>query len=444
LGALSLVGLSPVPDSPTLNGCTDGICTVRLTAPQLLAAAEKAVSAQRYDEARPMLAALTHAPEMAMERHFLQGYVAAQTNELKTAESEFRAVLRDRPDMTRARLELAQVLLRQGKEAAADHHYRLAEEASDLPPEIEQTIRQVRGFIRSRRNWTFNVNVGLAPDSNINNATSAQAIDIYFTPKPVSVPLNSDARRKSGVGQTVGANGSVRLRLKDGLAMVVDASGQFTNQRGTDADDLSALIAAGPELTLKNDARLAVQAVGYTRIYGGTVAQQGPGVRVSYQQNLPKGQRVSGLIDVRKIDSHFSPAYDGTSYSAYLTYERVIRRSMVASATVYARRDDLRSDSYSSKEIGVNLGIGGELPKGINAGLSTGISRALFDEPVLMLDPDSRKDWRFSGRANIGLRSIRVLGFSPSVTYTFTKTSTNVPLYRNERHRVEFALARYF
>jgi hypothetical protein len=187
-----------------------------------------------------------------------------------------------------------------------------------------------------------------------------------------------------------------------------------------------------------------VQAVGYTRIYGGTVAQQGPGVRVSYQQNLPKGQRVSGLIDVRKIDSHFSPAYDGTSYSAYLTYERVIRRSMVASATVYARRDDLRSDSYSSKEIGVNLGIGGELPKGINAGLSTGISRALFDEPVLMLDPDSRKDWRFSGRANIGLRSIRVLGFSPSVTYTFTKTSTNVPLYRNERHRVEFALARYF
>lgn len=444
LGAVSLVGLSPVPDSPALKDCSNGVCTLRMTAPQLLAAAEHAVLAQRYNEARPMLAALSHAPEMAMERHFLQGYMAAQTNELKTAESEFRAVLRDRPDMTRARLELAQVLLRQGKEAAADHHYRLAEEDSDLPPEIEQTIRQVRGYIRSRRNWTFNLNFGLSPDSNINSATSAQSVDVYFTPKPISVSLDDDARRKSGVGQTVGANGSVRLRLKDGLSMVVDANGQFTNQRGSDFDDISALIAAGPELTMKNGGRIAIQAVGYTRVYGGKVAQQGPGVRLTYQQNLPRGQRVSALVDVRKIDSHYSPVYDGTSYAGYFTYERVIRRSMVASATVYGRRDDLRSPGYSSKEFGLNLGIGGELPKGINAGLSAGISRALFDEPIDFYDPDARRDWRFSGRANVGLRSIRVLGFSPSATYTFTKTSTNVSLYRNERHRLEFSLARYF
>lgn len=443
-GALSLVGLSPVPDSPTLKDCSNGVCTLRVTAPQLLAAAENAVLEKRYDEARPMLAALTNAPELKMERHFLQGYLAAQTNELKAAETEFRAVLRDRPDMTRARLELAQVLMRQGKEAAADHHYRLAEEDADLPPEIEQTIRQVRGYIRSRRNWTFNLNFGLSPDSNINSATNAQAIDIYFTPKPVSVTLGDDARRKSGVGQTVGANGSVRLRLKDGLSMVVDANGQFTNQRGSDADDLSALIAAGPELTLKNGGRVAIQAVGYTRIYGGKVAQQGPGVRMTYQQNLPKGQRISAQVEVRSIDSHYSPAYEGKSYAGYLTYERVIRRSMVASATVYGRRDDLRSAGYSSKEVGMNLGIGGELPKGINAGLSAGISRALFDEPILMLAPDARKDWRLSGRANLGLRSIRVLGFSPSATYTFNKTSSNVALYRNERHRLEFTLARYF
>jgi len=440
LGAASLVGLSPVPDSVTLRECNNGVCTLRMTAPQLLSAAEQAVVAGRYDEARPMLAALSSAPELSMERHFLQGYVAAQTNELKTAETEFRAVLRDRPDMTRARLELAGVLMRRGKTAAADHHYRLAEEDSDLPPEIEQTIRQVRGYIRSKRNWTFNVTVGIAPDSNINSATDAQTVPIFGYP----AQLGDGARRKSGVGQTVGANGSVRLRLKDGLAMVVDANGQFTNQRGSDADDLSALIAAGPELTMKNGARIAVQAVGFTRLYGGKVAQQGPGVRMTYQQNLDKGQRVSALVDIRKIDSHFAPAYDGTSYGAYLTYERVVHRSMVASATVYGRRDDLRSGSYSSSELGLNLGIGGELPKGLNAGISAGISRALFDDPLIAFDLDSRKDWRFSGRANVGLRSIRVLGFSPSMTYTFTKTSTNLPIYRNERHRLEFSLARYF
>lgn len=440
LGAVSLVGLSPVPDSPALRDCNNGICTLRMTAPQLLSAAEKAVVEKRYEEARPMLAALANAPELSMERHFLQGYVAAQTNELKIAESEFRAVLRDRPDMTRARLELAGVLLREGKQAAADHHYRLAEEASDLPPEIEQTIRQVRGYIRSKKNWTFNVDFGLAPDSNINSATDAATTPIFGT----QYPLDPGARRKSGVGQMVGASGSLRLRLKDGLAMVVDANGQFTNQRGSDADDVSALIAAGPELTMKNGARIAVQALGYTHLYGGKVAQQGPGVRVSYQQNLNKGARVSALVDVRHVDSHFSPAYEGTSYSAYLTYERVVHHSLVASGTIFGRRDDLRWSAFSNKEIGFNLGIGGELPKGINAGLSAGISRALFDDASIIYSLDRRKDWRYSARAYLGLRSIRVMGFSPSITYTWSHTSTNVPLYRVERHRAEFSLARYF
>lgn len=391
-----------------------------------------------------MLAALVHAPELAMQRHFLQGYIASETNDLKTAENEFRAVLRDRPDMTRARLELAQVLLRQGKEAAADHHFRLAEEAADLPPEIEKTIRQARGIIRSRRNWTFNLDFAMVPDSNINNATDARTIDLDFGQGPQPATLNPGARAKSAVGQQVSANGSVRLRLKDGLAMVMDGNGQFTNYRGTDADDISALIAAGPELTMKNGARVAVQAVGYSRWYGGKVAQQGAGARISYQQNLSRGQRVGAQAEIRQIDSHFSNAYDGTSYAAYLSYERVVHKSLVASSTLFGRIEDLKSKGYSSKEVGINLGIGGELPKGINAGLSAGISRALFEEPIYFYGPDPRRDWRMNARAYVGLRSIRVLGFSPSVTYTFSKTDSNIRLYDATRHRVAFSLARYF
>jgi hypothetical protein len=444
LSAGAIAGLSPVPDSPTLKDCSNGVCTLRMTAPQLLMAAEKAVLAKRYNEARPMLAALEHAPEMAMERHFLQGYVAAQTSELKVAEREFRAVLRDRPDMTRARLELAQVLLREGKEGAADHHFRLAEEASDLPPEIEKTIRQARGIIRSKRNWTFNIDFGLVPDSNINNATDARTIDLDFGSGPQKAELNSDARARSAVGQQVSANGSVRLRLKDGLAMVVDGNGQFTNYRGSDADDVSALLAVGPEVTMKNGARVALQGVGYSRWYGGKVAQQGAGARVSYQQNLARGQRIGAQAEVRQINSHFSDAYDGTSYAAYLSYERVVHKSLVGSATVFGRIEDLKSAGYSSKELGMNLGIGGELPKGINAGLSVGISRALFEEPLIILGPDPRRDWRMNARAYLGLRSIRVLGFSPSVTYSFSKTNSNIRLYDAKRHRVAFSLARYF
>jgi hypothetical protein len=65
--------------------------------------------------------------------------------------------------------------------------------------------------------------------------------------------------------------------------------------------------------------------------------------------------------------------------------------------------------------------------------------------PVLIVfDLKPRQDWRYNGRAYIGLRSVRVLGFSPSVTYNFSKVDASLPLYKNERHRVAFTLARYF
>jgi hypothetical protein len=440
--ATTLVGFAPLTDSPTLADCRNGLCAMRMTAPQLLATTERIILARRFDDARPLLAALAQAPELAMETHFLTGYVAAETGDLPGAARAFRAVLRDRPDMTRARLELARVLMMQGKDAAADHHFRLAEQDADLAPEIERTIRDARGLIRSRRNWSFNIDFGIAPDTNINGATDARTIDFDFGTGPKTLTLNPDARRRSGIGQTLGANGSVRLRLKDGLAVRVDGNADIVNYRGTDADDISALIAAGPELTLPKGGRIAAQLVGFSHWYGGKVAQQGVGGRLSYQQDIGRSQRVGAQIDIRQVRSDFSNAYDGTSYAGYVSYERVIHRSMIASATLFARRDDLRSATYSNKEFGGNIGIGGELPLGLNAGLSAGISRALFDAP-LAANP-VRRDWRFNARAYLGARSIRVLGFSPSVTYSFNRIDTTMPLYASERHRFIFSLARYF
>jgi outer membrane protein len=47
-------------------------------------------------------------------------------------------------------------------------------------------------------------------------------------------------------------------------------------------------------------------------------------------------------------------------------------------------------------------------------------------------------------RAYLGLRSLRFMGFSPSVDYTFQYNKSNIDLYEYNRHRIEFAIARYF
>ena len=119
---VALAGLSLDTPAATATPCTASGCSVSLTAEQLLRSADRLVSARRFDEARPLLAALALAPGYDMERQFLQGYIAAETGDPATAVKRFRAVLTQRPDLTRARLELARALMMLGRDSAADYH----------------------------------------------------------------------------------------------------------------------------------------------------------------------------------------------------------------------------------------------------------------------------------------------------------------------------------
>jgi hypothetical protein len=424
--------------------CSSGKCVYRLTAEQMVAQAEALVRAGDYEAAKPLVAAMAQAPQLNLQRRFLAGFIASETGDLDGAVKNFRAILEDDPSQTRVRLELARALLLQGKEAAADHHLRLAQEADDLPDEIERTIRSTRGIIRDRRVWNVNVTVGLAPDTNINNGANADKINVRFGPWTLPLTLDSNARRKSGLGVTAGVSAGVRLRVDEKLALLLDLDGQIVTYKGKRFDDHSVQLAAGPEYKLSETSSVSLQAVGLQRWYGGDLVLRQYGLKAGYQQLLSQGQRLGFQLDARRSDSRISPAYDGWQLAAYATYERVLRRSMVASATLHVRRDDLEDDDYSMFDYGIDLGIGGELPMGINAGLSGGISRVDYDEAIYLFSDNPRGDWRFSARAYVGLRSVKLLGFSPSLTYTYGRIETNYDLYKTDRHRVRFDLARFF
>ncbi len=142
--------------------------------------------------------------------------------------------------------------------------------------------------------------------------------------------------------------------------------------------------------------------------------------------------------------SDFGEGYTGWQLSAAASYERIVGKSAIASVSIFGRRDWMGIEAYSNTTVGVNLGLGAELPLGINAGISGGVARSAYDAPQMFFLADNRKDWRYNARVYAGLRKIRVLGFSPSVEYQFQQIDTNYTLYRSTRHRVQFKLARYF
>jgi outer membrane protein len=426
------------------TSCADGVCHTQLTSGQLLQQADQLVAERRFDEAKPLLAALAASGQMGMESGFLNGYVAAETGDLDEAIRQFRKVLVNHPEQTRVRLELARAMMLKGQDGGADHNFRLAQQDPNLPPNILATIQASRGILRDRRTWSFSYDVGIAPDSNITNGTDAETVDLNFGSRTIPLTLDAQARAHSGIGQMAGFSGSYRLGLKGRTALLIEADSHFSNYKGVAADDFSTQIAAGPEFHLSERSTMTVQALGSQRLYGGKLATRQFGLRTSFQHNLDNGQRIGLSLDARRSHSGISSNYDGWQLGAYATYERVIGHNFVASANLYARRDALRAGAYSNFELGGTLGIGGELPHGINAGISGGIGRAAFDSPLTIFSALPRKDWRLNARAYLGLRAFRFMGFSPSISYSYSTNLSSLTLYDSKRSRFTFNLAHYF
>lgn len=441
--ALALAAL-PLPAIAQQANCEGDTCRVKLTATQLLASAEKLVAEHRFGEAAPMLAALENAPELAMQRQFLIGYAMVESGDLDGGIKAFRGILDHHPGQTRVRLELARALMLKGKAGAADHHFRLAQTDASIPPDIAATIRASRRLLADTRQFAFNLDLGFAPDSNITNGTSAETVDIAFGNQTVPLTLDSQARARSGVGQTFGFAGSARLGIGEETRLLIEADSQLVNYKGKGSDDIAAQFAVGPEFALSDTMRLSVQALGTQRWYGGDAVQRAGGVRATLRRDIGTHARATASLDARRTQSMVASAYSGWQLAGSATFERVVAKSMIASASLFARRDLLKSEAYSSHELGANLGIGGDLPFGLTAAASGGVSRAAFDAPLLLFSSEPRKEWRFNARAQLGLRAFRFLGFSPSLTYSFTQAKSSLTLYDNSRHRLRFGLARYF
>ncbi len=427
-----------------LDQCVAQTCKARLTPAQLLDEAAKLVAAKRYDEAKPMLAALAQVPELRMETRFLNGMAAAGRGDHKTATDFYKAILADDPGQTRVRLELGREMLAMGKFQSADRQFRLAQQDGELPDDVAKTIRAVRDVIRARRAWRLDVDFGLAPDSNINNATSAETVMVSWGGWQLPLTLDDKARAKTGVGQTASVSAGLRLPVSENVSALVDLDSSGANYAGTDFDDVQAQAGAGAELRLTRDTSVSLEAVGAQRWYGGRLVSRQTGIKAGFQARLSGADQIGLQLDTRKTDALFDGNYDGWQSGLYATYEHAVSRTLVASTGAFARRDSLVAPAYSNTELGVIAGFGGELSHGITFGVSGSASRAVYDAPILLFSPDPRTDWRWTARATLGNREIALWGFSPQISASWSRIDSSVAYYSNQRLRFRFALARYF
>ena len=157
----------------------------------------------RPDQALEMLRPLARSHPGRTNIHFLLGLSAIEASRmpgvsetdrgalLDEAIATLLAILADRPELVRVRLELARAFFYKGKDTLARGHFERVL-AGEVPEAVKANVQRFLGQIRARRRWTMYVGAALLPDSNIGSGTDEEVVYINFS--GIELPFTSTPR----------------------------------------------------------------------------------------------------------------------------------------------------------------------------------------------------------------------------------------------------------
>ncbi|MBV8686379.1 MAG: DUF560 domain-containing protein [Alphaproteobacteria bacterium] len=290
---------------------------------------------------------------------------------------------------------------------------------------------------------SLTLDASITGDSNVTNATDRTSVAVDYGGGPLPVPLDPSLREKAGIGIGLSGSAGLKLPVAEGVSLAMGAEAYMVEYQGRRGDDASLLGAGGIELSSGSGAG-SLQLIAFDRWYGGAEAMKGYGVRANWREEVAKGRHVSLYLDARQFDSGYGRAFGGRQAGAWLSYDAVLDPTLTAAGGVYVRRDRLRDDAFASTEFGAYGNLTHYLSGDLTGGLGAGISRARFDAPVPFLSAEARRDWRYYGTVWITTRRPLAWGVFPSLTYTYSRTSSSVGFYDADRHRLRLGFSRSF
>jgi hypothetical protein len=304
------------------------------------------------------------------------------------------------------------------------------------------TPRRPEGKVR-KLEYRLTVDFAAIADSNATNGTRLREVPMLSGEQRIPVPLDPRLRQKSGFGRSAAVSGNVKLPLGASTSLIAAAEAYFIDYPGSLSDDASLSFSAGLELG-PEASRTTVEGLLFDRWYGGESAMAGWGLRVGHREALGHGQSLRAVAEGRIYSSGYGRAFDGKQASLWLSYDAVLDPSLTASASLYIRRDALRDRAYASTEVGAYDSLSYYLGPRFAGSATLGVARAWFDEPIPFLATTSRADWRPWLAVSLTTRRPLVWGFTPSLTYSYGRTSSSLPFYESDRHRLRLGFARSF
>jgi tetratricopeptide (TPR) repeat protein len=409
-----------------------------LSAVDLFGIAERAVAADRPADALAIYRALGHDPdvEIRAEALFRRGMLLGALKRYVEAATVFRAFLDQKPGTPRVELELARVLAAMGDESGARRALRQAQ-ASGLPSDVAVVVDQFTGALRSRKRFGGSLEMALAPDSNVNRATSARTLDTVIAP----LTLSKDARERSGIGLKVNGQGFARVALSERVALLPRLSAAANLYRTSQFNDISGSALLGLEWRAGPDR--VTPAIGTTmRWYGGQRYAWTQTAAIDWLHPIDRLTEFTVSGSAARVKYRTNPLQDGHLFDLSISVERSLDRQSGIGGSAGGTRQTARDPGYAT--VTGYLSIFGWRDVGratlfANLGL-----RRTEGDARLLLFRDRRREWLYQASLGATFRNLSYRGFAPLVRLRYERNVSTIGLYDYQRTAADFGIARAF
>jgi outer membrane protein len=421
------------PACDAVTGCAAG-----LTAADVFAIADRYAAAKRFGDAETLLKGLARDPnpEFRAEARFRLSILREAQGDRQGAIEWLKALLDEKPAAARPRLELARLLALTGDEAGARRELRRAG-AAGLPDDVARVVDQFATALRSVRPIGGAFEIAVAPDSNINRATTQNQVDTVIAP----LTLSRDARATSGIGVSLTGQGFARGDLSDNVALLSRVSARADLYGKSKFNDLVLTLASGPEFRLSG-ARVRPAAIAQRRWFGGDLYSESYGGSLNVLKPLDRVSQIEGELTVLQSNFRPVPLQNGVLADLNLAYDRAFSPRFSTRIAVRATRQDAEVGFLSNNSGGIELLASRAFGKQLGFVQLSGFRlEADARDPLFGV---TRKDTRFDVTGGLILRRFTLRGLAPLIRVIHTRSDSTIPIFDFGRTRVEFALSREF
>jgi outer membrane protein len=380
-------------------------------------------------------------PHAANRTLYINGLIMAANGNLTGAAKNYRAALADDPKLTLVRSELAQTLVALNEDDSAKHHLQLLE--ADAPDAADAAnIRSFIDRIDAKRPYTISGYLSVAPSTNINGGSSHKTV---YSPVFGEGAIAESGQKHSGVGASAGVDMGYSKRLSDdwqavfaaGLDTRLYANSDYNSYSLSQSAELRAIIDKG-YIGVGLVANQAVDPLAHSF----TFHSYGPRLSLKYQ--LGQKDRLDGSTLYEWRNYAHSTIDDATASISNLAWSHAFDSTFTVglSAGFDKVTNGNVSQSYKGKSIGAN--IYKELPFGISVNANAQAKFTNYDGINILASLVPREDQRYIGSVTLTKRDFNILGFAPSVNYTYARNKSNIAFYDNDSHSVDFRLTKDF